>query len=81
MTSEDFRAEEIKRRLREGDYLELSDAGGTFEVWAEPFGSPPQVFYEGEAYPMAELDQVVAKILDCLRGGEVRARWVGKRDD
>lgn len=77
----DPRTEEIKRRLREGDYLELSSAAGTFEVWAEPFGNPPQVFYEGEPYPWAELDSVVEKIVATLASGEVRARWVGKRDD
>ncbi|MFQ5777679.1 MAG: hypothetical protein ACE5IP_06690 [Terriglobia bacterium] len=79
--SDDFRAEEIKRRLREGEYLELSSGGGTFEVWAEPFGNPPQVFYEGEPYPMDQLDEVVVKILASLGSGEVRCRWVGKRDD
>ena len=77
----DLRAEEIKRRLREGDYLELSSSAGTFEVWAEPFGNPPQVFYEGEPYPLAQLDVVVGKILESLQSGDVRARWVGKRDD
>lgn len=77
----DPRAEEIKQRLREGDYLELSSPAGTFEVWAEPFGNPPQVFYEGEPYPLTELDAVVEKILSSLQAGEVRARWVGKRDD
>ncbi len=79
--TEDIRAEEIKRRLREGEYLELSSAAGAFEVWAEPYGNPPQVFYEGEPYPMEEFDAVVEKILHSLQGGEVRARWVGKRDD
>lgn len=77
----DSRAEEIRNRLREGDYLELSSAAGTFEVWAEPFGNPPQVFYEGEPYPLSELDTVVGRILEALQSGEVRARWVGKRDD
>ena len=77
----DIRADEIKRRLREGEYLELSSAAGTYEVWAEPFGNPAQVFYEGEPYPMADIDSVVAKILASLQAGEVRCRWVGKRDD
>lgn len=78
---EDSRTEEIRRRLREGEFLELSSAAGTYEVWAEPFGSPPQVFFEGEPYPLAELDTVVGKILQVLQTGEVRARWIGKRDD
>lgn len=77
----DPRTEEIKRRLREGDYLEITSPGGTFEVWAEPFGNPPQVFYEGEPYPLTEIDLVVGKIVESLRKGEVRVRWVGKRDD
>lgn len=77
----DFNREEIKRRLREGDYLELSSAAGTFEVWAEPFGSPPAVFFEGEPYPLKDLDLVVDKILAQLQSGELRCRWVGKRDD
>lgn len=77
----DIRVEEIKRRLRQGEYLELTSAAGTFEVWAEPYGNPPQVFYEGEAYPLAELDAVVSKILSSLQSGEVRCRWVGNRDD
>lgn len=77
----DIRADEIKRRLREGDYLELSSAAGTFEVWAEPYGNPPQVFYEGEPFPIEQLDDVVSKILTSLQSGEVRCRWIGKRDD
>lgn len=77
----DSRADELKQRLRAGDYLELSSAAGSFEVWAEPFGNPPQVFFEGEPYPLAEIDSVVEKILRALESGEVRARWVGKRDD
>ena len=77
----DIRAEEMKRRLRDDVSRERSAPGDLFEVWAEPLGNPAKVFYEGEPYPLSELDIVVGKILEALRGGEVRSRWVGKRDD
>ena len=72
----DFNLDELKRRLREGDYLEISTGGGAYEVWAEPFASPPALFYEGEQYPFAELDRVAQKIMDEIHRGEIRCRWV-----
>ena len=42
----DWTGEEMKKRLRQGDFLEVSTGGGIFEVWAEPFGTPPAVYYE-----------------------------------
>lgn len=74
--ADDLNLQELKRRLREGDYLELSTGGGAFEVWAEPLASPPAVYYEGEQHPIAELDRIAEKILREMRAGEVRARWV-----
>lgn len=72
----DLNLDELKRRLREGDYLEVSTGGGAFEVWAEPLASPPSLYYEGEQYPFAELDRVAQKIMDEMRRGEIRCRWV-----
>ncbi len=72
----DLNMEELKRRLREGDYLEISTGGGAYEVWAEPYGSPPSVFYEGEQYPLAELDPIAERIMEEMRRGEIRCRWV-----
>ena len=66
----------LRRRLREGDYLEISTGGGAFEVWAEPLASPPSVYYEGEQHPISELDRISEKILAELRAGEIRCRWV-----
>jgi hypothetical protein len=73
---EDLNLDELKRRLREGDYLEVSTGGGAFEVWAEPLGSPPSVYYEGERLPINELDRVAEKIVGEMRSGEIRCRWV-----
>jgi hypothetical protein len=53
-------------------------------VWAEPFTSPPAIYYEGEQFSMDELDDIVEKIMSnpALRAdGTFRCRWVGKRND
>ena len=73
---EDLNLDELKRRLREGDYLEISTGGGAYEVWAEPLASPPAVYYEGEQHLIVELDRIAAKIMGELRSGEIRCRWV-----
>lgn len=72
----DLDLNELKRRLREGDYLEISTGGGAYEVWAEPLGNPPAVYYEGEQHPIAELDRIAQKIVSEMHAGEVRCRWV-----
>jgi hypothetical protein len=72
----DLNVEELKRRLKDGDYLEISTGGGAFEVWAEPLGNPPAVYYEGEQHPIAELDRIAEQIVHDMHAGEVRCRWV-----
>jgi hypothetical protein len=72
----DLNLDELKRRLREGDYLEVSTGGGAYEVWAEPLGNPPAVYYEGEQHPLAQLDSIAEKILREMRAGEISCRWV-----
>lgn len=77
----DLQLEELVKRLRRGDFLEISTGGGVFEVWAEPFGNPPAIFYEGEPYPMDQVPDIAEKILSRISDGEIRCRWVDKRDD
>jgi hypothetical protein len=74
--TEDVTLEELKRRLREGDYLEISTGGGAYEVWAEPLASPPAIYFEGEQHPISELDRIVQRIMDEMHRGEIRCRWV-----
>jgi hypothetical protein len=69
-------AQILRKRLREGDRLEINTGGGAFEVWAEPFASPPSIYYEGERYDLKDLEVVVQKILEQLRDEGARARWV-----
>ena len=66
----------LRSRLRAGDRPETVTGGGAFEVWAEPFASPPSVYYEGERFDLKELDSVVAKILAPPTAAEARCRWV-----
>jgi len=74
--AEDLSLDELKRRLKEGDYLEISTGGGAYEVWAEPLANPPAVYYEGEQHPIADLDQIAERIISEMRGGHIRCRWV-----
>ncbi len=72
----DLSLDELKKRLREGDYLEVSMSGLAFEVWAEPYASPPSVYYEGEQHPLSALDGIAEKIIREMRAGEITCRWV-----
>ena len=74
--SEDLNLEQLKRRLKEGDYLEVSIGGGVYEVWAEPFANPASIYYEGERLPFSELDRIAEKIFGEMHSGEVKCRWV-----
>lgn len=72
----DLNVEELKRRLSEGDYLEITTGGGAYEVWAEPYASPPAVFFEGEKYPFSDLERIARQIVDEMHRGELRCRWI-----
>ncbi len=72
----DINLDELKRRLRDGEYLEITTGGGAFEVWAEPLANPPAVYYEGEQHPIGELDRIAEKIIHEMHSGEIRCRWV-----
>ncbi len=72
----DLNFEALKTKLKQGKYLEVNTGGGVFEVWAEPYGNPPGVYYEGERYPIEEIDAIVQRILDAMAAGEVTCRWV-----
>ena len=72
----DINLDELKRRLRDGEYLEITTGGGAFEVWAEPLANPPAVYYEGEQHPIGELDRIAEKIISEMHRGEIRCRWV-----
>ena len=72
----DQNLEELKKRLREGDYLEVSTGGGSYEVWAEPLANPPAIYFEGEQHAYAELDTIAEKIFGEMHSGEISCRWV-----
>ena len=67
----------LKSCQRAGDGLEIVADGGTLEVWAEPFPSPPSVYYEGERFDLKELDTaVVEKTFALFAADDIRWRWV-----
>jgi glutaredoxin 3 len=68
--------ETFRRRLRDGEVLSLTfTGGGGFDVWAEIYGNPPQVYYEGTPHPIAELDRIVNEIVGLLESGQARFAW------
>jgi hypothetical protein len=71
----DLQFDEVKRRLKDGENLEVKTTGGTYEVWAEPYGNPPAVYYEGEVFAIEELDAICQKLLAAQKAGELSLRW------
>ncbi len=66
----------IRQRLWHGETLCLRFGEGVgFDTWVEKFGNPPQLFFEGRARPIDDLDAVMARIADYLAQGEVRVSW------
>jgi hypothetical protein len=77
----DLQFDTLVTRLRRGDFLEITTGGGSYEVWAEPFGNPPAIYYEGEPHPLEQVPAIASQILERIKAGEIHCRWVDKRDD
>jgi len=74
-------AETFRRRLRDGEVLTLTfTGGGGFDVWAEIYANPPQVFYEGAPLPIAELERVVTELVTLVESGQARFAWADDDD-
>lgn len=73
--------QQMRERLRQGDALEVTTGGGTFEVWAEIYANPPTVYYQGEPHPISELDDIIKEIVEGVGRGEYRCRWISADDD
>ncbi|MHC4959605.1 MAG: hypothetical protein ACYTGN_14660 [Planctomycetota bacterium] len=66
----------IKERLLAGDILRILFADGVgFDVWAEKYANPPQVFFEGKPLPIDQLDEVRSRC--AVLGVSRRARHQG----
>jgi glutaredoxin len=64
--------------LRRGEALIVREGDMETEMWAEALGNPPSVYYEGAAYPMAELERLAERVLTRLRNGEIEVSWKGE---
>jgi hypothetical protein len=74
-----FERDELTRRLLDGESLEVTTGGGQYEVWVEPYANPPVVYYEGQSFPLNELDEVISTLLAEMTRQEVRCRWLDAR--
>lgn len=69
----------IKERLLAGDMLRILFSDGVgFDVWAEKYANPPQVFFEGRPWPIDRLDEVVKKCEAYLEEPGIKALWNGQ---
>jgi hypothetical protein len=74
-----FDRAELKRRLLNGESLEVTTGGGQYEVWAEPYANPSVVYYEGRLLPLDEVDGVIDALLENIAHEETRCRWLKPR--
>jgi len=65
----------IRQRLWHGETLCLRFGDIGFDIWVEKYGSPPQVFFEGQARPIEDLDWVMDRVAEYLAQGDVRVIW------
>ena len=70
--------ESIRQRLWHGEVLRILFAEGVgFDTWVEKYGNPPQMFFEGRARPVEDLDDVMVRIGEYLEEQGVRTLWNG----
>ena len=74
-----FGREGLKRRLMNGESLEVTMGAGQYEVWVEPYANPPLVYYEGRSLSIGDLDEVIGSLLADVARQEVRCRWLEPR--
>lgn len=65
----------IRQRLWHGETLCLRFGDIGFDIWVEKYGNPPQVFFEGKARPIEDLDAVMERVAQYLTQGDVRVTW------
>ena len=72
---EDMTATSIAELLRRGEILTIDEGGSETDVWAEPFATPPVVYYEGAPEPIEEIEAVAQRIVDRIASGEIEFIW------
>ena len=72
----ELQRQDLKRRLANGESLEIFMGGGSYEVWTEPYANPPLVFFEGRPVPYQDLERVLDAILTTVQHDGVTFRWV-----
>jgi hypothetical protein len=74
-----FDRDQIKRRLLNGESLEVTLGGGQYEIWVEPYANPPAVYYEGRRLAVDALDEVIGSLLADIDRHEISCRWLDVR--
>jgi len=61
--------------LKQGVILTIDEGGSETDVWAEPFASPPVVYYEGAPQPLDTVGELAEKIVARIASGEIEVEW------
>ena len=72
---EDLTASSIAELLRRGEILTIDEKGSETDAWAEPFATPPVVYYEGAPEPIEKIETVAQRIVDRIASGEIEVIW------
>ena len=65
----------IIQLLRDQESLIVNEDGVETETWLEPPGSPNFILVEGKAHPIAEMENIVTRIVERHRRGEISLGW------
>ena len=72
---QEMTAESVAILLKQGVILTIDEGGSETDVWAEPFASPPVVYYEGEPQPLDTVGALAQKIVARIASGEIEVEW------
>jgi glutaredoxin len=65
----------ISQLLREEESLVINEDGVETETWLEPPRQPTQILLEGVAYPIEEMENIVTRIVERHKKGEISLGW------
>jgi glutaredoxin len=65
----------IIQLLQEEESLIVNQDGAETETWLEPENTPSLILFEGEPHPIAEMQDIVTRIVERHRSGEISLAW------
>jgi glutaredoxin len=70
----------IIQLLQQQESLIINQEGVETEIWLEPPHAPTLILYEGEPHPLIEMENIVGRIVEQHRKGEIILGWRSDQD-